>query len=378
MEDLIKKYEKKLSGKIISDIKLNVPKNIDKKKLEEIFKRAVTVFENAQIDTSEACGLIASSSFGEQSTQMTLNEKHGGGTSTIQLSSGLPRIIEIFDGRKELSTPMMEIFFKKKKLSENEVKNYAMHIKETKLIEFIEEFQLDFINQVVKCYLNKDKLKKEKYSQEAIAKALQKNMKGIIVEEEEEYISVKKKIKDEKIMDLYKLKDKLKNVFVSGIKNISQVVIVQEDDGSYKILTRGSSLKHVLELDFIDPYKTTTNDIWQICNHLGIEAARAAIIKETDKVLEVQGLNINIRHSMLIADTMSLSGIIKGITRFGILLDKDSVISKASFETPMKHIFNAAISGQKDKLKSVMENVMVNQPIPIGTGMGRLLAKEDS
>ena len=59
MEDLIKKYEKKLSGKIISDIKLNVPKNIDKKKLEEIFKRAVTVFEKAQIDTREACGLIA-------------------------------------------------------------------------------------------------------------------------------------------------------------------------------------------------------------------------------------------------------------------------------------------------------------------------------
>ena len=87
-------------------------------------------------------------------------------------------------------------------------------------------------------------------------------------------------------------------------------------------------------------------------------------------------MNIDIRHIMLVADTMTAGGEVKGITRYGVVSEKASVLARASFETPIKHLINAAISGEEDPLSSVVENVMLNQPVPLGTGMTKLLMKE--
>jgi len=78
---------------------------------------------------------------------------------------------------------------------------------------------------------------------------------------------------------------------------------------------------------------------------------------------------------MLLADVMTFSGGVKGITRGGITGDKESILAKASFETPIKHIIEASMKGEKDSLNSVIENVMVNQEIPIGTGLPELIAR---
>ncbi|MCK4714288.1 MAG: DNA-directed RNA polymerase subunit A'', partial [Candidatus Aenigmarchaeota archaeon] len=80
---------------------------------------------------------------------------------------------------------------------------------------------------------------------------------------------------------------------------------------------------------------------------------------------------------MLVADTMTLDGGIRGITRYGISGDKASVLARASFEVPLKHLFNAAVHNEVDNLSSVIENVMINQPIPIGTGLLKLVVKRD-
>jgi DNA-directed RNA polymerase subunit A" len=101
----------------------------------------------------------------------------------------------------------------------------------------------------------------------------------------------------------------------------------------------------------------------------GIEAARQAIIDEVFKVIEAQALNVDIRHIMLVADTMCASGEIKGITRYGVVSEKSSILARASFETPIKHIINAALVGEIDFLNSVVENVMLNQAVPVGTGL---------
>jgi DNA-directed RNA polymerase subunit A" len=92
-------------------------------------------------------------------------------------------------------------------------------------------------------------------------------------------------------------------------------------------------------------------------------------------VVKNQGLNIDIRHIMLIADAMTMGGEVQGINRTGIIRDKASVLARASFETPLKHIINASLVGEVDYLQSVIENVMLNQPIPVGTGMPGLMAK---
>ena len=131
----------------------------------------------------------------------------------------------------------------------------------------------------------------------------------------------------------------------------------------------------MLQLPEADAYKTTTNNIFEIEQVLGIEAARQAIINEVFKVIESQGLNVDVRHIMLVADTMCISGSVKGITRYGVVSEKASVLARASFETPIKHIINAALVGEVDELNSVVENVMINQPVPVGTGLPDLVTR---
>jgi len=146
----------------------------------------------------------------------------------------------------------------------------------------------------------------------------------------------------------------------------------------FLIITAGSNLKEVLKLDFVDSGRITTNNIFEIATVLGIEAARQAIINEVYGVIENQGLNVDIRHIMLVADTMCNLGAIKGITRYGVVSEKSSVLARASFETPIKHIINAALVGEVDFLDSVVENVMINQPVPVGTGLPSLVTKVKS
>ena len=72
---------------------------------------------------------------------------------------------------------------------------------------------------------------------------------------------------------------------------------------------------------------------------------------------------------------MTNTGEVKGVTRIGIIAQKSSILARATFETPVKQFVNASIKGNKDVLASVIENVILNQPVPIGTGLPGLLVK---
>jgi DNA-directed RNA polymerase subunit A" len=130
-----------------------------------------------------------------------------------------------------------------------------------------------------------------------------------------------------------------------------------------------------MEVKGVDKTKTTTNDLHEIAEVLGIEAARNAIIEELKKTIEGQGLDINIRHLKLVSDAMTAAGEVKGSTRMGIISQKSSILARASFETPIKHFVNATLKSTKDELSSVIENIILNQPIPVGTGLPGLLVK---
>ena len=140
-------------------------------------------------------------------------------------------------------------------------------------------------------------------------------------------------------------------------------------------MTTGSNLKDVLEFKGINKSKVLSNDIHDVKEVLGVEAARQTIINEIRNVIDTQGLDINDRHLDLVADAMTSSGVVKGVTRMGIITDKASVLARATFETPDKQFVNATIKGAKDELKSVIENILLNQPIPVGTGLPGLLVK---
>jgi len=111
----------------------------------------------------------------------------------------------------------------------------------------------------------------------------------------------------------------------------------------------------------------------EIAEVLGIEAARVAMIQEAMGVLEEQGLEVDVRHVMLVADLMTLTGQIRQIGRHGVSGEKDSVLARAAFEVTVKHLLEAAVAGEADKLRGVTENVIIGQVIPVGTGVVELL-----
>ncbi len=371
MKALIKEYEGKIPGKLLEDIEKSIPEKITKSKLKEILEQVYEEYENSKVEAGESVGLISAQSVGEPGTQMTLNTFHFAGVAEFNVTVGLPRIIEILDGRKNIKTPMMEIYLKEPYSKGKDIKKIAESIKQTEFRDFIKDITLEITEGILEIKVDLDKIKRIGLSDDALLKKLQKSLKNFTLKKEKDKIVIKNKGKNDNVSDLYKAKEKIKSIYVSGIKGILQVLPVKREE-EFVIMTAGSNLKKVLKQEYVDTTRTLTNDIFEIHDILGIEAARQAIINEVYKVIENQGLNVDIRHIMLISDTMTFTGKVRGITRYGVVSDKSSILARASFETPIKHIVNAALVGEKDPLSSVVENVMINQIIPVGTGLPKL------
>ena len=90
-------------------------------------------------------------------------------------------------------------------------------------------------------------------------------------------------------------------------------------------------------------------------------------------VLKDQGLEVDIRHLLLVADLMTQNGSLRQIGRHGISGEKESVLAKASFEVTVKHLLESSAFGKLDQLKGITENVIIGQIIPIGTGTVELI-----
>lgn len=371
MNPILKKYEGLLPKKLLEELEAECPASKLKKAAELVYQE----YMKSRVEPGESVGLVGAESIGEPGTQMTLNTFHFAGVAEMNVTMGLPRIIEILDGRKNVKTPMMEIFLKSPYNKGKDIRKVALSVKEHKVGDVVTEFTINVMDSRIEIKLDKEVMKELGVNNAVVCSAIKKGVKEANVKGSEDNIILKMKTKDEKSLhEIYKIKEKAKATYLKGIKGITQVLPVKRRD-EFLIITAGSNLKKVLELDFVDNTKTRTNDIHEIANVLGVEAARAAVIEEVYKVIEAQGLNVDIRHIMLIADTMCSSGKLKGITRYGVVSEKASVLARASFETPIKHIINASLVGEVDMLNSVVENVMLNQPVPVGTGLPGLITK---
>jgi DNA-directed RNA polymerase subunit A'' len=178
-------------------------------------------------------------------------------------------------------------------------------------------------------------------------------------------------VKPKKEENLRKLLNKVVSNQIKGVSGINRV-LVAEERGEWVIRTDGSNLSKVLDIKGIDPTRTITNHVHEIAKTLGIEAARNSLVKEALSVLEEQGLDVDIRHIMLVADIMTSKGEVRQIGRHGISGAKSSVLARAAFEITVPNIVDAAIKGKADPLQGVTENVIVGQSIPIGTGLVNL------
>ena len=349
-------------------------KLIDKIKDKSLKDDAIQKFKRSLIAPGEAVGTIAAQSMGEPGTQMTMRTFHFAGVSEMNVTVGLPRIIEILDARQVPSTPMMEIYLKSN-ISKNKekVNEFCNKIVEVTLKDLSEEVNLDLADIGLAIKLSKEKLKVYNVKIEDIVNILSES-KDITVKRERNTIHIYSVDKD--ILKIYKVKARVLSKVVAGVKGIKQVVPVRKGD-NLVIKTSGTNLKEILKLPEVDATRTISNNIYEVYDNLGIEAARNVIIKEIENTLKEQGLEVDIRHIMLAADLMTKDGVIRGVQRYGIPGRKPSVLARASFEIPLNHLFYAATGNDIDKLDGIVENIMVNQPIKAGTGIPKLIIKQN-
>ncbi|MBI4154430.1 DNA-directed RNA polymerase subunit A'' [Candidatus Woesearchaeota archaeon] len=374
MQELIKEFEGRIPRKLLDDfLEESKEFKLTKAQIKQVLERLEEKYVAAKISPGEAIGVITAESFGEPGTQMTLRTFHLAGVAEAQVSLGLPRLIEIFDARKEISTPSMEIYLKAPhNKDEKQLEKIISLIKEIKLEEVLAELSINIIKLHIEIKLNKKRMKELEISEAAVLKALRNTFKNADVMEASEGLVIVPKLKELTLPAVYMLKEKVKEVIVKGTQGITQVLPVNRNN-EILLLASGSNLKKVLEIGEVDATRTTSNDIFEVARVFGIEAARNAIISEASKVIRGQALDIDIRHIMFISDLMTTTGLIKGTTRSGITGEKESVLARASFETPIVHIINASLVGEVDYLNSVVENVLLNQPVPLGTGLPDLV-----
>jgi len=377
VEDLAKEYKGKLPGKLLQEfIEAAKAEKLTKKQAKEVLSKLYEKYLYAKIHPGEAIGVVTAESFGEPGTQMTLRTFHFAGVAEMNITLGLPRLIEIFDARKSPSTPAMDIYLKKPyNKDEKYLEKIIGSIKGIKLSEILTHISINILKLEVEIKLNKKRMKDLGINQNEVIKSLKSASKTSEFVEKDNAIIARPKNKDNATLpNLYALKEKLKNTHIKGIENITQVLPVMKNN-EIMLMASGSNLKKVLEIEEVDETRTITNNIFEIANVLGIEAARQAIINEASKVIKDQGLDIDVRHILFMADLMTTTGTIKGTTRSGITGEKESVLARASFETPISHLVKASLTGEVDHLNSVVENVILNQPVPLGTGLPDLVTQ---
>ncbi len=332
--------------------------------VDKVINLTLANYKQALVEPGEAVGIVAAQSIGEPGTQMTLRTFHYAGVREQNVTLGLPRLIEIVDARRSPSTPIMNIYLDKKhRKSKQKATEIARKIITT-TIEDVAEAKpfIDPELEAVVVKFDPELLKSRKVRIGNLTNIIKITNYEITIEDNLLIAKPKKEI------DMNKLLVSLPSQRVKGVPGINRV-LVTEETGEWVIRTDGSNLSVVLDISGIDPTRTTTNNVHEIAETLGIEAARNSLMKEAIGVLEEQGLDVDIRHIMLMADIMTSTGNVRQIGRHGISGKKSSVLARAAFEITVPNLVDAAIRGESDPLKGVTENVIVGQSIPIGTGL---------
>ena len=372
--DIIKILNDKFLPKsVIDEIILKLIQNKElKSKLKDIISRALAEYDKNLIDPSEACGIVGAQSIGEPGTQMTMRTFHYAGVAEINVTLGLPRLIEIVDARSIPSTPMMNIYLRDEyRLNSDLAKEVANQIEITRL-NTIADIETDLTNLVIYIKPNVKTLKNKNITIEELTDIIKK-IRGADAKIEKE--SIKVSLDDPSYKKLLDVNETLKDLKVKGIDGIKRIIIRNEPNEGYIIYSEGSNLEKVLQVEGVDPYRTTTNDIQAVGRTLGIEAARNMIIQEAYNTLSEQGLNVDLRHIMIVSDVMTTDGTIRAIGRHGVSKEKESVLSRAAFEITVSHLLQASRRGETDKLGGVAENIIVGQPVNLGTGAVELVMK---
>ncbi|KAI9595031.1 beta and beta-prime subunits of DNA dependent RNA-polymerase [Syncephalis fuscata] len=350
--------------------------SITERQLFEFLNICRNKYMKAMIEPGSAVGAVGAQSIGEPGTQMTLKTFHFAGVASMNITLGVPRIKEIINAAKVISTPVIKCKLECDS-SETSARIVKGRVETTKLGDIAQ--CVDEIFSPNRCYLEirldeqiMRKLQLEiniHHVADAIARAPKlkigtENVQIRLPDRVQVFIPQK----DGQIyFAMQALKRSLPRIIVAGIPSVHRAVISNETPGKYEVAVEGTGLREVMNAEGIIGTETTSNHIMEVQKVLGIEAARSTIINEINNTMKAHGMTIDPRHVMLLGDIMTYKGEVLGITRFGVAKMKDSVLMLASFEKTTDHLFDAALFGKRDSIDGVSECIIMGIPMPIGT-----------
>ena len=359
----------------------------------KVIARAETELAKSRIDPFEAAGIVTAQSLGEPGTQMTMRTFHYAGVATVNVTQGLPRIIEIVDARKVPNTPTMKIYLQEGiKATAEDAQKLAASLEVTTTVN-IATIETDVAQRRLVLHLNKANMSQKKMTGAEIREKLTRATRLHVIANKEKNPTVLTLIPNVHTVEdldtlaenppsytmLLQLEEKIRDLRLKGIPGIERANVQFNDKtGEHYLATIGSNLSRVNEIEAIDRNRTYTNNIIEIYDQLGIEAARQAIVDELKGTLDGARLEVDDRHLLVVADVMTSEGEVRAIGRHGVSGTKHSILARAAFEVTVNHLLKAGIIGERDHLTGVAENIIVGQPIALGTGSVELFYVPDA
>ncbi|KAJ4302538.1 DNA-directed RNA polymerase III subunit C1 (rpo31) [Collariella sp. IMI 366227] len=381
---------------------------VSERTLRQFIQMCLHKYQKARVEPGHAVGAVGAQSIGEPGTQMTLKTFHFAGVAGMSITQGVPRIKEIINASKTISTPVISCEL------ENNVDIKAARvvkgrIEKTYISDVISFIDDEWLPDVAKIVLQVDlqalsdmqlgismkdiadaivRAKKLKLKVEPDDLRIGGDRVEVIVRNTWQDATAQRKLAraraaaiekghqllanplDESAADFQLrvnfLKRLLPQVAISGYPDAARAIIQTSDKSEYKVLVEGYGLRACMTTEGVIGTKCVTNSVMECRDVLGIEAARTTIATEIGAVMKEMG--IDPRHMELLADVMTYKGEILGITRFGLAKMRDSVLQLASFEKTPDHLFDAAAGMKKDRIQGVSECIIMGQSMSIGTG----------
>lgn len=367
--------------------------------LPELKSRLEMAFYSTLMSPGECVGILGAQSMGEFSTQATLNTFHiAGSTTTGAVTNCLTRFQEINNATKNPKNVIGKIYFKTSNTTIEEIRLKGQTIRQFMFRDLVEKhtivelgqsplcrrewwyclfakvYDLDFDNifqknkRMIRCILKKDIIYTHKLHPELIKTTLETKHSVIVVFSPESEGLIMDIFCEDKTtvasLDVY-FSQILCVQHIIGLEGVKNIHYLKDDSMNvWYIQTEGGNLKDFYTLDDVDVENTTTNNIWDIYNTLGIEAAREFRIKE---LTEIMGSGVDISHIKLRADRLTFTGTIQSLTRYTMRGEKP--FSKVGFEEIMENFYKTARDAEIDDLTGVSASIMCGKRAKVGTSM---------
>jgi DNA-directed RNA polymerase II subunit RPB1 len=382
----------------------------------------------SQVHSGEMVGALAAQSIGEPTTQLTLNTFHSAGTVKANATSGVPRIEELLSASANPKKPGNTVYLlphistdqdatisKMKEIQRTTLRDITKSVRiyydppssgtaveeDAEILALYREFTIMNEASCASPWIMRLELNDAEQAArniidltEVVAKIRNSGLK--ILECMHSDASAKKiilrmtfdtntiknptqlRFLEEKVLDTVLTGvDGVGGVHLRKVKNeiiYDEKVAGYTQKEQYVLDVDGTNLYQLMVFPGADGTRTFSNDIHEINDVFGIEAARLAIFEEFSEVFVSE--KVNYHHLSVLVDSMTFSGRIVAVNRFGMNKNETGVLARSSFEETSKNMFNAAMGGEYDTMRGVSANIMFGQKPPCGTGFVDILVDE--